>query len=139
MNYTIYNKITGRIISLVSLPENFIQHRINNDEDYLDNHMSSSEYYISVETKQPVKIPEKPSEHHEFNFDSKQWINIRTAESEWEMIRVKRNTVMAQCDWTQMPDVNISTKESWAIYRQALRDITNQADPFNITWPTPPQ
>jgi hypothetical protein len=38
-----------------------------------------------------------------------------------------------------MPDVNISTKESWAIYRQALRDITNQADPFNITWPTPPQ
>jgi hypothetical protein len=139
MNYTIYNKISGRIISLVSLPENFIQHRINDDEDYLDNHMNASEYYISVETKQPVKIPEKPSEYHEFNFDSKQWIDQRTSESEWNVVRFKRNTLMVQCDWTQMPDVNISTKETWAAYRQALRDITNQTDPFNITWPTPPQ
>jgi len=26
-------------------------------------------------------------------------------------------------------------KTAWATYRQALRDITTQADPFNITWP----
>jgi hypothetical protein len=24
---------------------------------------------------------------------------------------------------------------TWAAYRQALRDITTQANPFNITWP----
>jgi hypothetical protein len=26
-------------------------------------------------------------------------------------------------------------KTAWATYRQALRDITKQADPFNIAWP----
>jgi hypothetical protein len=30
------------------------------------------------------------------------------------------------------------TKEVWAAYRQALRDVTLQPDPFNIVWPTPP-
>jgi len=26
-------------------------------------------------------------------------------------------------------------KTAWATYRQALRDITKQADPFKIEWP----
>lgn len=138
MRYTVYNKVTGRIISLATLPEDAIQHRIHEGEDYLEEHISN-DYYINVETKQPVKIPEKPSEYHEFNFDSKQWIDQRTSESEWNIVRFKRNTLMVQCDWTQLPDVPLSTKEAWATYRQSLRDITQQADPFNITWPTPPQ
>jgi len=41
-------------------------------------------------------------------------------------------------DWTQMPDVLFSNKEAWASYRQALRDITLQTDPFAIVWPVAP-
>jgi hypothetical protein len=26
----------------------------------------------------------------------------------------------------------------WSAYRQALRDVTTQTDPFSITWPTKP-
>ena len=58
----------------------------------------------------------------------------------WEAIRADRNYRLALCDWTQLPDApltNIETQE-WASYRQALRDITTQSDPFNIQWPTPP-
>jgi len=38
-----------------------------------------------------------------------------------------------------MPDVEISTKAAWATYRQELRDITTQSDPFNIIWPSKPE
>lgn len=53
--------------------------------------------------------------------------------------RGKRDQLLKQCDWTQLPDVPESTKEKWAPYRQALRDITNQEGfPENITWPEKP-
>ena len=53
-------------------------------------------------------------------------------------LRFHRDVLLAQSDWTQLPDVPIATKEAWAVYRQALRDITLQADPFNIVWPVAP-
>jgi hypothetical protein len=60
-------------------------------------------------------------------------------ESQWETIRIERNKRLSECDWTQLPDIPQATKELWEPYRQELRDITNQSDPYNITWPTPPQ
>ena len=57
----------------------------------------------------------------------------------WPVIRSRRAILLAESDWTQLPDVPLATKESWAAYRQALRDITLQPDPHNIIWPTQPQ
>lgn len=57
----------------------------------------------------------------------------------WPVIRTRRDALLAPTDWTQLPDVPLATKEAWAAYRQALRDITLQTDPHNIIWPTPPQ
>lgn len=54
-------------------------------------------------------------------------------------IRSRRAMLLGQSDWTQLSDVPLPTKEAWAGYRQALRDITEQLDPFNIVWPTAPQ
>jgi hypothetical protein len=59
----------------------------------------------------------------------------------WEGIRADRNARLAICDWTQLPDApltNVQTSE-WATYRQALRDITETADPFAVVWPDAPQ
>ena len=54
--------------------------------------------------------------------------------------KTKRNRILYETDWTQMPDVTLPNKAAWATYRQALRDITRQSGfPENITWPTPPQ
>jgi hypothetical protein len=53
---------------------------------------------------------------------------------------MERKAKLVASDWTQLPDVPISTKTAWATYRQELRDITAQAGyPTEITWPTPPQ
>ena len=56
----------------------------------------------------------------------------------WWHIRKKRDGLIAQTDWTQSPDVPNSTKTKWQAYRQALRDVPSQSDPYNVTWPTQP-
>ena len=58
--------------------------------------------------------------------------------AQWESVRALRNTKLENCDWTQLPDAPVDG-EAWAEYRQALRDITTQTDPFNITWPQEPE
>lgn len=54
-------------------------------------------------------------------------------------INLKRKELLALSDWTQLPDVNISDKDAWTIYRQALRDIPEQPGyPTNVVWPVSP-
>ena len=54
--------------------------------------------------------------------------------------RANRDRLLAATDWTQMPDVPQATKDKWASYRQALRDVPQQAGfPDNIQWPVKPE
>lgn len=55
-------------------------------------------------------------------------------------IREQRNYLLSKTDWTQLPDVPPGTKAKWSVYRQKLRDITNQIGfPKNIIWPEEPK
>ena len=56
----------------------------------------------------------------------------------WDEVREIRNELLKECDWTQLSDIPTETKQNWTTYRQNLRDITNQTDPFNIVWPAKP-
>ena len=66
-------------------------------------------------------------------------------------LRMWRDRLLAESDWTQMPDSTLtdSQKSSWATYRQSLRDMTETystvpltdkgvMDETQITWPTKP-
>ena len=56
-------------------------------------------------------------------------------------VRTSRDDKLKDCDWTQLDDTPLSNtvKATWAIYRQALRDVTTQAGfPQTITWPDAP-
>jgi hypothetical protein len=59
-------------------------------------------------------------------------------ESKWWEVREIRNQLLLECDWTQLSDVSAETKAIWTEYRQSLRDITSQTNPFSITWPAKP-
>ena len=59
-------------------------------------------------------------------------------ENQWFIIRETRNELLAECDWTQLSDIPTETKSIWSEYRQSLRDITSQTNPFSITWPVKP-
>jgi hypothetical protein len=53
-------------------------------------------------------------------------------------VRADRTKRLADSDWTQIAD-STADKAAWAVYRQALRDITGQAGfPWTINWPTEP-
>ena len=66
-------------------------------------------------------------------------INIRI-EQKWEEIREQRNQLLSECDWTQFQDSPITGSKltEWQTYRQELRNITTQENPYNIVWPTKP-
>jgi hypothetical protein len=57
--------------------------------------------------------------------------------AQWNVIRAERNKLLVESDWTQLPDAPVDTA-AWATYRQALRDVTTQANPFAIVWPESP-
>lgn len=61
-------------------------------------------------------------------------------DAQWKHIRQERNKKLSSTDWTHISDNGLtsSKKTEFATYRQSLRDITTQSDPFNITWPTEP-
>jgi hypothetical protein len=53
-------------------------------------------------------------------------------------VRNKRNELLSSSDWTQVLDAPVD-RTTWANYRQALRDITDQAGfPFSVVWPSQP-
>lgn len=64
-------------------------------------------------------------------------IDINT-EIQWKKIRTQRDALLQSSDWTQLSDVPLDaeTKQLWVVYRQQLRDVTSQTDPYNIVWPT---
>lgn len=91
-----------------------------------------------IENKQIVNMPPKPHGAVYFNYETKQW--VRDSEAQGYAIKTKRNILLVESDWTQLPDVPINTKTQWATYRQALRDITTQEGyPFDVIWPTKPE
>lgn len=52
--------------------------------------------------------------------------------------RQERNALLALSDWTQLNDSPVN-RATWAIYRQALRDLPQQAGfPHVIDWPVAP-
>jgi hypothetical protein len=54
--------------------------------------------------------------------------------------RLVRNGKLAECDYTQLPDVGLDaqTVAAWQTYRQALRDITDGLIWNVTTWPAKP-
>ena len=56
-------------------------------------------------------------------------------------LREYRNELLTECDWTVLPDSQLSAEKvtEWKAYRQALRDLpANTADPKKPTFPTMP-
>ena len=88
-------------------------------------------------------IPQRPNLQTTFDVQSWSWVDNRThqekIEYQWAEVRQVRDALLAQTDWTQLPDVADNTKKLWTKYRQQLRDITQQSDPFAIIWPDQPK
>lgn len=59
-----------------------------------------------------------------------------------DAVRGERDALLGACDWTRMDDCPIGEgqREAWRAYRQALRDIPQQAGfPHEVEWPEKPE
>ena len=82
---------------------------------------------------------------------SEEQIQAKIAELEaaepLRLLRIQRNQLLQQTDWTQNRDVTLANDAEWASYRQSLRDLPNIATPeldeygnlTNVTWPEKPE
>lgn len=65
-----------------------------------------------------------------------------TAEQQEMQVRAQRNSLLSLSDWTQLADAPLTAekKQAWAEYRQALRDVPEQAGfPEAVVWPSTPE
>lgn len=89
--------------------------------------------------------PARPSTLHVWDKSKFEWVDPRTpeqlAEAALEQVRIKRDQLLAESDWVALRafDTGSPVPWPWRVYRQRLRDITAQPDPFNITWPEAPK
>ena len=64
-------------------------------------------------------------------------------QQQMDALRGQKNMLLAMCDYTQLPDVPLTTEKraEWVTYRQQLRDYMDTViDPFNPpAWPVPPK
>lgn len=63
-----------------------------------------------------------------------------TVPDEWlvERMRLHRDRLLAESDWTQLPDAPVD-RAAWATYRQALRDFPSTWTPGpTVTFPVAP-
>lgn len=139
--FTLYDTTSGRLLYNVSIPAvHADDYPVPDGTAVLDKYVGDCDSaYVDTggDTPTLVLIPPKPSEDHFFDYQTKAWVlNVDALESR---VRIERSVLLAQSDWTQLPDVPLPTKDAWATYRQALRDITGQLGfPTNVVWPTPP-
>ena len=76
------------------------------------------------ERETPLELP-----HHDV-FHDQQWVHVRK----------ERDRLLAQTDWmvARAAETVTPLAPEWVEYRQALRDITNQQNPFLLQWPEKP-
>ena len=107
-------------------------HVINCPED-----ITPTDYRYDFASRLFIPIPERPNAYAYFDYETKEWItNEEYAAAD---VRLRRDALRAETDWTQLPDVPDATKAKWQAYREALRDVTKQPGfPLQINWPEKP-
>jgi len=99
---------------------------------------------IKPDTHEVIKASTPPVEFvgNKLKFDNGQWEILDQEyydEKAAERIRTKRNMLLYESDYTVLPDSPVADVEAWKIYRQALRDVSQQAGfPNEIVWPEEP-
>ena len=73
-----------------------------------------------------------------FDYPAGNW--VFDSERAWTAVRAQRDARLAECDWivARSTEAGGLVPEVWRVYRQALRDITEQSDPVDIDWPSIP-
>lgn len=136
-NFIVYDINTGEIKKFGQCADCCFNEQIeSSSEGIIESEFVENSY---VENGLLVEFPKKPDNKYFYVFDytTKSWV-IDNQKAKYNALS-KRQKLLIDSDWTQLPDVPLDDKQAWAVYRQELRDITSQPNfPNDIIWPTPP-
>lgn len=133
--FTLYREDNGRIVSsgTASDPESLARpgRLVHLGDRFEGGWLAGGVHY---------PMPARPSREHSFDWASKTWVDQRTVASQWAAVRLERSRRLTASDWmvVKATETGSPVPQAWQEYRQALRDITGQPDPFNISWPAQP-
>ena len=126
---TIFEKSSGTIISCVNLSDIKL-------EEYLSNHPQHDAIDLYTKGVKDIAVDTVTKKLKKLT---------PVVQDPIAVIRLKRMTLLASCDWTQAADspLNETKRNAWAVYRQQLRDMPDTFANVNsindVVWPTPPQ
>ena len=91
--------------------------------------LTTVDAYVDSGKVYTVKV-ESTTSDEQTDLTNQQWVNVRS----------ERDFKLQETDWivTKASETGVAVSDEWKTYRQALRDVPTQSDPFNITWPTEP-
>jgi hypothetical protein len=139
------------VFALFSKEELIEQHSLSAEDEETLNNLISDLGYINVELSEFPEDPYKYIHSGVVLVDGVYKTKILRVHEDYinkhleyaaNMAKTKRNSLLAESDWTQVADVPLvaEIKQQWASYRQQLRDITSQEKfPWQIVWPEKPQ
>ena len=145
--YALIKKTSGEITSIVYSP---------NSDEYSDGQtladgrevketeelITCDGHYYNYDTSSFGSKGDLPSRFHYWDYDTRAWVNH--VPNLFKAIRQERNFRLGACDWTMMPDVDLTDteKERWVLYRDQLRNFpqwnSDATDWDALVWPTPP-
>lgn len=145
-NFAVYNS-DGKILRSGTCQDCDLELQCKDGEFLYLGKIANQKCYI--ENGKPVSLPDKPSDTHVFDYNSKIWVDSLTENEKkvaaMSKVRVLRNKKIQTSDWTQMPDSPLTEAQraEWAAYRQALRDVpqnnANATSLDEVQWPLKPE
>jgi len=142
-----YSGETG--YTMVECTDEDVQTRLVQLSDYIGGMplVYNIKYYASKRDAEEIKDidgnshdPKQYVQSHFIGQDDTR--DARILAEKWADIRERRNRELTESDWVVVKakeeHPNASIPSDWVDYRTALRDITKQSDPDDITWPTKP-
>jgi hypothetical protein len=100
--------------------------------------------YVPFTLEQRALKDNRPFYPAKWSNTTMSWEDLRSQQEkldqQWMLIKLERYQLIQSSDWrvVKATDTGIPLSQEWKDYRQALRDITTQSDPFNIVWPITP-
>lgn len=101
-----------------------------------------------------VDMPPSPGPNEQLEWDGQRWVLRRLTEEDikqrdiqqWDSVRSTRDKLLKEVDWRVLryqSEVRLGVTTTDNIeqldqYGNQLRKVTEQADPYNITWPIAP-
>ena len=138
--------------TIVECTDEDVQARLNQLGDYQSSSPATGtvyniKYYASKRNAEEIKDidgnsqdPKVYVQSHFVGQDNTR--DARILADKWARVRAERDRKIAATDWRVIvaseSDEGSDLPTKWKTYRTALRDITDQSDPDNITWPSAP-